>query len=144
MNSICEDIKDMLEDEEVLNLTFATNLFIMQSPAVPLDIVTIYDTSAGNPDMTLNGDTTIYNNSFQILIRNQEYDDAYALAQAIVDYLNGKANEIWNNTYYMLISLSSGPSQLAGSGGVSILQSGKRRGQVELSINFRVKRQKSS
>ena len=44
MNSVSEDVKDMLEAESDLDLTFATNLFIGKEEKDPDNCVTIFDT----------------------------------------------------------------------------------------------------
>lgn len=134
MNSVCEDIKDVLEDNESLGLVFGTNLFIANIPISPTIMAALYDTSSGNPETMLSGDA-IQNDSIQVIIRGVVYEDAYALAMAIRDYLVGISNQIYNDTRYLSITHFYGPQQYNGTT--------DKRGVIELSINFQIKRTKS-
>lgn len=102
MNFVTEDIKDMLTDESSLGLTFGTDLFIAHEPESPDNCVTLYDTSGGRPDLSLQGGN-YHRDTFQIRVRNNGYAEAMAEVYRIMDFLQGKANEIWNGTYYSLI-----------------------------------------
>ena len=112
MNPQSEDIKDMLEAESSLGLTFGTDLFIGKEPKDPDDTVTIFDTM-GFPD-TLNLDPTeIYQYpSCQIRIRANDYSVGMGLAQNIKDSLHGRANETWNGALYTVIRCVGGPAVL--------------------------------
>ena len=109
MNAPAEDIKDMLEAESSLGLTFQTDLFIGREPSKPDNSVTIFDTSGYPPMLTLGNDSQYYYPSVQIRVRNRDYQDGYALISSIVALLHGKHNEVWNNTYYSVIACSSEP-----------------------------------
>jgi len=110
MNIPSEDIKDMLEDESSLGLTFATNLFIGREPSQPDDCVTIFDTYGFPPLLTLDGKDAYYYPSVQILVRNSSYTTGLELIQDIRTVLHGKGPETWNATLYTVIYCSSGPA----------------------------------
>jgi len=111
MNAPSEDVKDMLEDESSLGLTFGTDLFVGKEPPEPDDCVTIFDTYGSPPLMTLNSVGYFYP-SIQIRVRCRNYRTGWALIQDIRTVLHGKANETWNATLYTVIYCSSGPALL--------------------------------
>jgi len=110
MNSVAQDIKDMLEAESSLGLTFATDLFVGREPAEPNDCVTIFDTPGGAPIATLEGgNDNYYYSAAQIRVRNTSYTAAWALMNEIRDSLHGRANETWNGTLYTVILAANDP-----------------------------------
>jgi len=112
MNPFSEDIKDMLEAESSLGLTFATNLFIGREPTEPNDCTTIYDTTSMAPSSTLSQGEEYYNDAAQIRVRNTDYLTGWALINDIMDSLHGRAQETWSVTLYMDIMSASGPAML--------------------------------
>jgi len=113
MNAPSEDIKDMLEAESSLGLTFATDLFIGKEPSSPDNTVTIFDTSGLPSTLTLDENSNDYEKpSVQIRVRNRAYDTGWALIQEIKEALHSRAHEIWNGTLYTIIYCSSGPAML--------------------------------
>jgi len=112
MNSPSEDIKDILEDEASLSLTFGTNLFVSREPAEPDAVVTIFDTPGFSPDLTMNKNERYDRPSIQIRIRNNDFTDGYSLADSIKEILHGKAHEIRNSTSYESIKAASDISLL--------------------------------
>lgn len=111
MNVPSEDIKDMLEAESSLGLTFATNLFIGKEPPTPDDCVTIFDTFGSPPQLTL--DNQKYENpSIQIRVRSVDYKTGWNLIADIVDVLHGQAQETWNTTLYSVIYATNSPALL--------------------------------
>ena len=112
MNAPSIDLKDMLEAESSLGLTFATDLFIGKEPSEPDNCVTIYDTPGMPPGLGLDKDDKYQYPSIQVRVRNNSYVTGWNLANDIMDALHGRAHETWNSTYYMLISCSSGPALL--------------------------------
>lgn len=113
MNPASEDIKDMLEAESSLGLTFATDLFIGKEPDQPDNIATIYDSVSSPPQLTLHGqEDTYYYPSLQIRVRNTSYLDGWNLINDITTSLHGRAHETWNGTLYTVIYCSSGPALL--------------------------------
>ena len=113
MNVSSEDIKDMLEEESSLGLTFATDLFIGREPATPNNCVTIFDTLGGGPQLTMGDDNDdYYNPSIQIRVRNNSYITGWNLANDILISLHGRADETYNETLYTLITCTSGPALL--------------------------------
>lgn len=109
MLSTSEDIKDMLESESSLGLTFQTDLFVGREPSKPDNCVTIFDTPGYPPMLTLGNDSQYYYPSVQIRVRNRDYQDGYALISSIVALLHGKHHEVWNNTHYSVIACVSEP-----------------------------------
>jgi len=112
MNPVTEDIKDILEADSSLALTYATDLFISKEPNRPDDCVTLYDTPSYPPLLTLDGET-YYRSGLQIRVRNQDYDTGMTLARNIMSCLHGRANETWNGTSYALIHAVGEPAALA-------------------------------
>ena len=113
MNAPSEDIKDLLEAESSLGLTFATDLFIGREPATPPDCVTIFDTPGFARQSTLDGEGDDYEYpSIQIRVRNKSYTDGMELIQDITTVLHGTSQETWNTTLYSVIMCSSGPALL--------------------------------
>jgi len=76
MNAPSEDIKDMLIAESGLGLTFAQNLFIGKEKTDPDQIVVIYDTFGGMPDLTMD-QQTYERPSIQIKVRSRDYSQGY-------------------------------------------------------------------
>lgn len=112
MNAPSVDIKDMLEAESSLGLTFATDLFIGQEPNTPDDTVTIFDT-VGFPDqLTLDATEKYEYPSVQIRVRNNDYIAGWNLINEIRDSLHGRGQETWNGTLYTVIIAMGGPALL--------------------------------
>lgn len=99
MNSPCEDIKDILEDESALGLEFGTNLFISEMPMTPDQCVVLYDTGGFNSEVNY-----IYERpTVQIRVRGNRgvYDSTYDLIKDIKDLLHGLTNEEINSARYI-------------------------------------------
>lgn len=107
MNAASVDIKDMLEADSGLALTFATDLFIGKEPPEPDNCVTIFDTPGFPPQLTFAKGENYYFPSVQIRVRNREYLEGWDLANDIKIYLHGRAQETWNGTLYSVIYASS-------------------------------------
>jgi hypothetical protein len=117
MNNAAEDVKDMLEDDSTLGLTFKVDLFIGKEPATPDNCVTIYDTPSFPPQMTIEGEgSSYYRSSVQIRVRNNSYDDGMALAINIMQSLHERAQETWNGTLYTVVQALGEPALLAWDG----------------------------
>ena len=108
MSASSEDIKDMLEAESSLGLTFATNLFIGKEPDKPPNCVTIFDTPGFPPQLTYNKAEFYEYPAIQIRVRNNKYMDGWNLISDIMLFLHGRAHETWNSTYYSLIQCAGG------------------------------------
>ena len=111
MNAPSVDIKDMLIGAD-MGLTFGINLFISREPAKPDSCVTIYDTPGMAEGLTLNRDERYEYPSIQIRVRDKSYTDGWARADQIRRLLHGRANETWNEAYYTIIKVSSGPAMM--------------------------------
>jgi hypothetical protein len=112
MNPTSKDIKDMLEAESSLGLTFATDLFIGKEPAMPDDCVTIFDTPGYPPQLTLKKGEDYYRPSVQIRVRNNSYLTGWDLINDIKIALHGVGQETWNSTLYSVIKCSMEPALL--------------------------------
>ena len=112
MNTPADDIKDMLVAESALALTFGTNLFVGREPDTPPDCVTVFDTTAGAPQLTLTGHDDYYRPSIQVRVRNRRYVTGWTLAHNIVAALHARSQQTWNGTRYTFIQCSSGPALL--------------------------------
>ena len=110
MNAQSVDIKDMLEAESSLGLTFATDLFIGKEPETPDDTVTIIDTMGFPDDLTFDADERYERPSIQIRVRSNNYLTGANLAKDIKDSLHGRGNETWNGTLYTVILCVGGPA----------------------------------
>ena len=115
MNSPTEDIKDMLEAESSLGLTFATDLFIGKEPSKPDNCVTLYDYGGRPPRLTFDRQNYYYP-SVQVRVRNNDYRAGWALIQDIADFLHGLSNETLDGTLYTVIYVSSGPAFITWDG----------------------------
>lgn len=103
MNPASVDIKDMLEGDSSLGLTFGTNLFIGREPATPNNTVTLFDTGGDRPDLFMNRLEQYERPALQIRVRNTTYATGWKLINDIKDSLHGRAHETWNDTYYSVI-----------------------------------------
>jgi hypothetical protein len=110
MNMPSVDVKDILEEESSLALTFGTDLYINREPKIPDDCVTIFDTPGSTPAMTM-ADDSYYYPSVNIRVRGAKSQDAMSLAQSIRDKLHGRSHETINDTYYSVM-ICSEPSLL--------------------------------
>ena len=106
------DIKDMLEAESSLGLTFGTDLFIGREPTTPNDCVTIFDTPGRGPELLI-GNASNYNYpSIQIRVRDANYLDGWNLIDGIKVALHGRGPETWNAATYTLIECTTEPALL--------------------------------
>jgi len=114
MTRVADDVKDMLEAESTLGLTFGGNLFINKEPIPPpKETVTIFATHGRPPDITLDGKgSSYYRSSIQIRVRGIDQRSVEDLTNDIVDSLHGRGQETWNGTLYTVITCSSGPALL--------------------------------
>lgn len=99
MNSPSEDIKDILDGQSSLALAFRTNLFVSEMPPKPDECVAVYDTGGENPQPNY----TYERPTVQVRVRGAkgDYEDAYALAEAIRNILNGMHDEEVGGTRYI-------------------------------------------
>jgi len=104
MNAPSVDIKTLLDGESSFGLTFATNLFVGREPELPDEVTTIFDTPGRGPELFISNDGFKWEHvAFQIRYRDRDYRDGYARAEAIGDYLHGRAHEDIGGTRYELI-----------------------------------------
>ncbi|MFP4047480.1 MAG: minor capsid protein [Bacteroidales bacterium] len=111
MNSLAIDMKDLLESQSGLDLTFGTNLFVSLEPESPDNCVTIYDTSGQMPDLALTSES-YYRDTVQIRVRDNRYDDAMSLIYSIESFLQGRHSFTVNSTNYMLVQTLIPPFHL--------------------------------
>ena len=104
MNMPSEDIKDMIEAETSLGLTFATDLFKNKEPPLPNNTVTVFDTPGGSADLYADRTIKWQHPAIQIRVRNIDSVAGWALLNDIRDVLQGRANETWNGAFYGLIT----------------------------------------
>lgn len=112
MNMPSEDLKDMIEADSTLGLTFALDLFIGKEPATPDNCVTIFDVGGYPPALTLDGSGNYYYPSIQIQVRNRSYTEGLELIQDIIRSLHGRHGETWNGTLYTAIVCQNDPGVL--------------------------------
>ena len=112
MNPASVDLKDLLEAESSLGLTFATDLFIGREPATPDDCVTIFDTPGGPPMQTFKQGEDYYYPSIQIRVRNTNYLTGWNLINDVKVLLHNRAQEVLNSTLYSAIICTQEPALL--------------------------------
>jgi len=112
MNAPSVDVKDILEADSSLELTFSTNLFIGKAPVTPADCVVIYDTPGWPPQLTLTPGENYYYPSIQIMVRANHYIEGWDLINDIQVSLHGRSHETWNGTLYTVIRCTSEPALL--------------------------------
>ncbi len=112
MNPTSQDIKDMLEAQSSLDLTFNTNLFMNKEPARPNNAVTIFDTGGLKPQLNFNKNEKYQKPTVQIRVRNNSYQTGWALINDIRDILHGRGHEVWDGTTYELIQCRTEPAFL--------------------------------
>ncbi len=127
------DVKDMLEAESSLGLTFATDLFVGKEPDLPDNCITIFDTPGSPPDLNYDSDNKYFHPSVQIRIRNNHYLNGWNLAQDIVDLLHNRAHETWNGSNYTVIACLGDP----------MLLDWDQSGRCRFVVNFDFQRQPS-
>ena len=96
MNASSIDIKDMLEAESSLDLTFGTDLYVGIEPLKPNNTVTIFDTYGRPPQLLLSSSGIYEYPAVQIRVRNTDYRNGWNLIMKIRDSLHGRAQETWN------------------------------------------------
>ncbi len=109
MNAPSVDIKDMLEDDASLGLTFNTDLFVGREPTKPNNTVTIFDTPGSPPDLTFNKAEQYFRPSISIRVRNDNYQDGWNLINNIKVSLHGRGQETVNDTFYSVLVCSNEP-----------------------------------
>lgn len=114
MNAPSVDIKDLLNGESSLGLTFATDLFIGREPSNPDNCVTIFDTPGREPEMTLKGkdEPGYFYPLVQIRVRNNAYVDGWNEIEGIKNFLNGMHEITQGGAVYDLIKCVQEPSFL--------------------------------
>jgi hypothetical protein len=108
MNSVAEDIKDLLTESSMAGIhgTFATDLFVGLEPDSPDLCTTIFDTGGFDPDAYMGDSDYDYERpTIQVLVRGAPggYQAAYSRIKAISDELKNKTNKTINSTKYMTI-----------------------------------------
>lgn len=83
--------------------TVATNIFASYQPASPDDCITVLD--AGGPEPLEIAD--IKNPSFQVLIRNSNYDNGKTTFDSVRSRLQSTKNTTIGNTFFYYILLVS-------------------------------------
>ena len=112
MNPASKDVKDLLEAEGSLGLTFKTNLFVGNEPTEPDDCVTIFDTPGSPPQLTLAKGEDYFYPSIQIRVRDRDYLYGWDLMNDIKTLLHGWGQDTINGTYYAVIRCTQEPSLL--------------------------------
>jgi len=115
MNSVVEDIRNMIEAESSLGLTLGDNLHLYKEPAMPDNTVSIFETPGIGPLGMLdsNEDSKHYERpSIQVRIRNTDPQIGFALAYEIFNVLQARAHETWGDYYYSIIYAVASPAML--------------------------------
>ena len=115
MNSVVEDISNMLLAESSMNLTLGGNLHLYREPAFPNETVSVFDTPGMPPEEVLsaNEDSSPYERpSIQIRIKTSKPKEGFELAYKINALLHGRAQEIWGDYFYSIIYSINSPTML--------------------------------
>jgi hypothetical protein len=131
MNAPSEDVKDILDGESELGLTYGTDLFISEMPSIPDACVCVYDSGGYAPDGCLDG-AQFERPTIQIQVRGARggYLIAHELAQSIRDALHGLADYEINGARYLGMWLE---------GDVNYIGQDDNNRPI-LSLNFRLER----
>jgi hypothetical protein len=106
MNATSIDIKDMLDDDSSLGLTFATDLFVGEIPAEATGMaVCVYDSGGYPPNLTYVYEYPAV--QIKVLSAKGDYEGGHELAQACRDALIALSNTTINSARYILIKCSS-------------------------------------
>ena len=111
-----KDIKEMLEDEALVDSAFAMMLAAFSVSRATFDeskpdALRILDFSGRKPQLTL--DNAKYEfPTIQTAVKCVDYDEGYEFLSKIIDILHGKAHEEYNGAYYSLIECLNGPTFL--------------------------------
>lgn len=120
MNNILLDIEYFLS-------TIESSIYIGSKPNAPDNLICLYHTGGFSPINLHSGDA-IRQPTFQIIVRDVNYSNAYTRAEAIIQRLNGVVNTKINYNDYINISLYN-----------DIFPLGRDdNGRTQLSINFKV------
>ena len=115
MNSVVEDIANMILAESSMNLTLGVNLHLYREPAKPDQTVSLFETP-GMPPLPLlnsNEDTKHFERpSIQIRIRAFDADKGFELAYKIMNLLHARSQEVWGDYLYIGIFAVSNPDML--------------------------------
>jgi len=115
MNSVVEDIANMLLAESSFGFTLGDDLHLYREPPKPDNTVSIFE-SPGMPPVGLlgsNEDTKHYERpTFTVRIRNTDPEAGFTLAYQIMQVLQARAQETWGSYFYSVIYLMSGPAML--------------------------------
>lgn len=119
MNAVSYDIRDMLveaskssETTFPLELIFGQNLFIGHEPAQPDETVTIFDTPAPPPGLTIDPGEAYEYGSVQIRVRARNYTDGWLMADIIKQYFLSLSRVTGTNCLYTVIYAASIPAFL--------------------------------
>jgi hypothetical protein len=98
-NPPSEDVKDIIENEVSLGLTFGVNLFIGDLPDQPDLSLAVYDTGGDPPEPAY----TYERPGVEVVVRGNQggYKAARAMARDIRDLLNGLNEETWGGSRYI-------------------------------------------
>jgi len=105
VNPPSEDIKDLIDADSDLGLTFGTDLFVSEMPETPDACVCVYDTGGFPPDPN----HTYDHPSVQVRVRGAKgkYRDAYVRANDIKKLLHQTTNETADGSRYLGIFAGS-------------------------------------
>lgn len=112
------DLKDILVSGS--DFEFGTDLFISVMPQNPHNCISIFDTSNATIQNTLDNAKYHYE-SVMIWVRNDNYENAFNIANQIVTILDGKANFNINGTRYLYCSLRSGINAIGEFADINVL-----------------------
>jgi len=113
MRSAARDIATILDGVSSLGLTKGTDLFHARMNDDPDNRVTVFDNPGGPPLIAQRKvDSGYHYSSVSVQVRNIKYNDGYAVAQAIVEYLHAQSGDVVAGTLYTLIRALNSPQLL--------------------------------
>lgn len=125
MNHVAKEIAEYLEDSSIG--TVGTDIFVDMLPDLANDVIMIYSTGGQVPDI----DLPIGSPNFEVLVRSNSAETAYAKITSIVNLLHQKYNitlVTGGNYYYSILLL----------GEINALGRDEK-GRIEYSVNFNCK-----
>jgi len=92
--SLCDDIKSLLGIESMI--------FIGDKPDTPDNLICISQSGGYNPQLSIDK-SSIEKPTFQIYLRDTNYQNAQARIKAIKQVVNGVSNQTINDSFYINI-----------------------------------------
>lgn len=128
MGTPARDMISLLESSAISAGEFEKDLFVGLMPHKPDNATTAYDTGGFEPESGYNYERP----TVQFTVRNHSYSDGFALAQNIMDSLNGLYGVVVDGYRYIGIWAMNGPNSIGRDD----------NNRCQFTVNFRLHRTK--